>query len=127
MKIAIATDDFERVSGHAGQATRWLLYDCAAGGQAGPAQRISLDPTQVFHHWEDRGPHPLDGVELIVARSAGDGFLRRMQKRGVEVLLTGEERAEQAITRVLAGDALPPPGWDASLLFCRLRDLFSKH
>lgn len=127
MKIAIATDDFEKVSGHAGQAIRWLLYDCMPGGEVGLAERIALSPPQVFHHWDDSGPHPLDGVEIIVARSGGDGFLRRMQKRGVAVLLTSETSADAALLKVLAGEALPDPRWDASLLLCRLRDLFSKH
>lgn len=127
MKIAIATDDFENVAGHAGKSSRWLCYDCLPGaGIQGPL-RVELRREQVFHYWQDTAPHPLDGVEVIVARSAGDGFLRRMQKRGVSVLLTGETIADAAILRVMNGEALPDPRWDASLLLCRLRDVFSKH
>ena len=127
MKIAIATEDFEKVAGHAGKAQRWLYYEFNPGAGLGGALRIELARDQVFHHWDDRGPHPLDGVEVIVARSAGDGFLRRMQKRGVAVLLTGETVADAALLKVMAGEALPDPRWDASLLLCRLRDVFSKH
>jgi predicted Fe-Mo cluster-binding NifX family protein len=129
MKIAIATDDFERVSGHAGQASRWLVYDHLPPQGLSSARAIELAREQVFHHWEEDAatPHPLDGVEVIVARSAGDGFLRRMQKRGVSVLLTSETLADAAILKVIAGDALPDPRWDASQLLCRLRDLFSRH
>ena len=131
MKIAIATEDFEKVSGHAGQAARWLIYDCEPGGdlgvEIGVDTRIELAKAQVFHHWADAGPHPLDGVEVMIARSAGDGFLRRMQQRGVNVLLTSETHADAALLKVLAGEALPDSRWDASLLLCRLRDLFSKH
>ena len=127
MKIAIATDDFDKVAGHAGQARHWLLYDCEPGVAAPAAQRIELERRQVFHHWESDAPHPLDTVEVIVARSAGDGFLRRMQKRGVSILLTSETDAEPALQKILAGEALPDPRWDVSLLLCKLRDLFSKH
>ncbi|BAL23115.1 NifB/NifX family molybdenum-iron cluster-binding protein [Azoarcus sp. KH32C] len=127
MKIAIATDDFAQVSGHAGQARQWLLYDCQPGGSVPAAQRVELERRQVFHHWESEAQHPLDAVEIIVARSAGDGFLRRMQKRGVNVLLTSETDADQALHKVLAGEALPDPRWDVSLLLCKLRDLFSRH
>lgn len=127
MKIAIATDDFENVAGHAGQSARWLLYDCQPGHDVGSATRITLEKAQVFHHWEDAAPHPLDGVEVVIARSAGDGFLRRMQQRGVNVLLTGETLADAALLKVLAGEALPDARWDVSLLLCRLRDVFSKH
>lgn len=130
MKIAIATDDFEAVAGHAGQARHWLLFDCVPG-QPPRGQRVELDKAQVFHHWEADGPtgaaHPLDGIAVMVARSAGDGFLRRMQQRGVSVLLTSERQADAALERILAGEALPDPRWDASQLLCRLRDLFSKH
>lgn len=58
---------------------------------------LALSRAQVFHHWDDAGPHPLDGVAVLVARSAGDGFLRRIQKRGVNVRLTGETVADAAL------------------------------
>ena len=127
MKIAIATEDFENVAGHAGQSSRWLLYDCKSPNEIGAATRVMLMRDQVFHHWLDNGPHPLDGVDIMVARSAGDGFLRRMENRGVSVLLTGETLAEMALLKILAGEALPDPRWDASLVLCRIRDLFSRH
>lgn len=127
MKIAIATDDFDKVAGHAGQARHWLLYDCEPGVAAPAAQRIELERRQVFHHWDSDEPHPLDTVEVIVARSAGDGFLRRMQKRGVSILLTSETDAAPALQKILAGEALPDPRWDVSLLLCKLRDIFSMH
>lgn len=127
MKIAIATEDYIRVAGHAGQAARWLLFDCAPGRDIGQPVRIELNQPQIFHHWESTEPHPLDGIEIIVARSAGDGFLRRMQKRGVDVLLTSEPLADAALLKIIAGEALPDPRWDVSLALCRLRDIFSKH
>ena len=52
-----------------------------------------------MHHCEDDGPHPLDGVDIVVAGSAGDGFMRHMKKRGAEVLLTGETDPAAALTR----------------------------
>jgi predicted Fe-Mo cluster-binding NifX family protein len=125
MKIAIATNDYTHVAGHAGQARHWLLYD-SAFRWAEPA-RIQLEKAQVFHHWESDAPHPLDGIEAIIAGSAGDGFLRRMERRGVQVLLTSERDAHRALNAVLDGDVLPVPGFDPSLLLCKLLDLFSKH
>jgi predicted Fe-Mo cluster-binding NifX family protein len=131
MKIAIATDDFENVAAHAGKAVRWLCYDCTPGAGTDAhlrdVRRVELARREVFHYWDDSGPHPLDGVEVIVARSAGDGFLRRMKKRGVAVQLTGETVADAALLKMLAGQDLPDPRWDPSLLLCRLRDVFSRH
>jgi predicted Fe-Mo cluster-binding NifX family protein len=125
MLIAIATNDYTHVAGHAGQARHWLRYDSDA--TTGEPRRIQLEKAQVFHHWESDEPHPLDGIAVIIAGSAGDGFLRRMATRGVQVLLTGERDATRALTAVLNGEVLPDPGFDPSLLLCRLRDLFSKH
>jgi hypothetical protein len=130
MKIAIATKDWETVSGHAGKARCWLLYELAPGLEAAnlPApQRIELTKDQVLHHFRDEGPHPLDGVEIAVAGSAGDGFIRHMQKRGAEVLLTGETDPAAALARILAGEALPDQRFDITTALCKLRDLFSEH
>lgn len=50
-----------------------------------------------------------------------------MAKQGVDLLLTGEPDAARALHSVLSGEVLPDPGFDPSVLLCRLRDLFSKH
>ena len=130
MKIAIATKDFTAVSGHAGQSRQWLVYDLSShqANQLLPApHRIDLAKEQVLHVFEDNAPHPLDGVDLVVCASAGDGFIRHMKKRGTEVLLTCESDPAVAITRILAGEALPDPRFDITTTLCKLRDLFSRH
>ncbi len=130
MKIAIATKDFTAVSGHAGQTRQWLVYDLTShrANQILPApKRVDLDKEQILHTFADDGPHPLDGIDLVVCASAGDGFIRHMRKRGAEVLLTGEADPAEAITHILAGEALPDPRFDITTTLCKLRDLFSRH
>lgn len=130
MKIAIATQDFTQVSGHAGQARQWLLYDLTHHhtNRLLPApRRIDLDKSQVLHVFADDGPHPLDGVDVVVTASAGDGFIRHMRKRGADVLLTGETDPAVAITRIVAGEALPDPRFDITTTLCKIRDLFSRY
>ena len=130
MKIAIATKDFTDVSGHAGQARQWLLYDLTEhrSSQLLPVpRRIDLNKDQVLHVFEDNAPHPLDGVDIVVAASAGDGFIRHMKKRGTEVLLTGETDPAMAISRILAGEALPDTRFDITTTLCKIRDLFSRY
>ena len=130
MKIAIATKDYTAVSGHAGQARQWLVYDLSQhrSNQLLPApRRIDLDKEQLLHVFEDDGPHPLDGIDLVVCASAGDGFIRHMKKRGAEVLLTGESDPALAITCILAGESLPDPRFDITTTLCKIRDLFSRH
>lgn len=130
MKIAIATRNFEEVSGHAGQTRSWLLYDLTAhrSGQLLPApSRIDLEKHQLLHVFEDDCAHPLDGVDLVVAGSAGDGFIRHMKKRGADVLLTGERDPVVAITCILAGEALPDTRFDVTTTLCKVRDLLSRY
>ncbi|NJA89533.1 hypothetical protein HCX48_09895 [Rhodocyclus tenuis] len=127
MKIAIATRHFATIARHAGQTREWLLYDCLPT-QAPPApERIELAREQVIHHFSGEGPHPLDGAELIIAASAGDGFVRHMAKRGARVLLTAESDPLHAVTKVLAGEELAAPRVDVTRVLCALHDVFSRH
>jgi predicted Fe-Mo cluster-binding NifX family protein len=127
MKIAISSENGVSVSGHAGQARRWLVYQAEPGQGPGPPQCIELARDQVFHHFAGGKPHPLDGVNVIVATSAGDCFLRRMRRLDVEVVLTSQEHIALAVEGVLTGQPLPERRWDLLQYVCKLRDLFSKH
>jgi predicted Fe-Mo cluster-binding NifX family protein len=128
VKIAVAvTGEGDRVSGHAGKARNWLTYVCVPGRPIPRAERITLAPQQLPHHFTDDGPHPLKGFDVIVAGSAGDGFIRHMAKWGAQVLLTGEPDPEVALARVLKGEALPDTRFDVTTTLCKLRDLFSRH
>ncbi|WP_294538064.1 hypothetical protein [uncultured Rhodoblastus sp.] len=130
MKIGVATKDWLAVSGHAGKATCWLLYDLAQyrpGEPLPPPTRVELTKEQLFHYFDDKGPHPLDGIEIAVAGSAGDGFIRHLRKRGAEVLLTGETDPATALTRIASGETLPDQRFDITTSLCKLRDLFSRH
>lgn len=128
MKIAVATKDhWSRVSGHAGQARDWLVFDCQPGAPLPEPQRIELTKEQLPHHCQDTGPHPLHGVEIMVAASAGDGYIRHMEKWGAQVLLTGETAPLTALQKIMAGEALADTRFDLTTTLCKLRDLFSRH
>jgi putative NIF3 family GTP cyclohydrolase 1 type 2 len=130
MKVAIATADWATVAGHAGKTRTWLVYDLqpTAGFVALPEPtRLTLDAAQVLHHFKDEGPHPLDGVVMVIAGSAGDGFVRHMKTRGTDVLLTGESDPKTALDMMISGQPLPEQRFDITTSLCRLRDLFSRH
>ena len=127
MLVAVASQTFATVSGHAGQARRWLLFDVEPGAPVRAPRQIELAKEQVFHHWTDQGRHPLDGVITIIASSAGDSFLNRMGQRGVTVALTGETDPTQAVAAWLAGTAAPPKPRPIGRLICKLHDLFAQH
>jgi hypothetical protein len=52
MKIAIATKNWQTVSGHAGKARYWLLYDLQPGQVRAPLPqaRIELTNDQILHY-----------------------------------------------------------------------------
>ena len=128
MKIAVACEaGGSRVSGHAGQARHWLLFDCRPGEALPAPSSVELTREQLPHHFRDDGPHPLRGVEILVTQSAGAGFVRHMAAWGAQVLLTGEADPRRALEAILRGEALPDPRFDITTTLCRLRDLFSRH
>lgn len=126
LRVAVAvTEDHARVAGHAGQARHWLLFDCGADTSA--PQAVVLAKEQLPHHFRDDGPHPLQGCRLIVAASAGEGFIRHMARWGAEVLLTGDSDPPAVLAKIRQGAALADPRFDITTALCRLRDLFARH
>jgi predicted Fe-Mo cluster-binding NifX family protein len=122
MRIAVSSSDGLRVCGHAGKARRWRVRD-ADGGE----RDLNLTREQLFHFWEgEAGSHPLEAVDFVVTGSAGEGFVQRLEKQGVKVLVTGEKRVDRIFDSLLAGGELPPPPFDPLLLVCKLHDLFGR-
>lgn len=125
MQIALPTEDGSKLSGHAGQARRWALYDCRPGAPLTELRCVVLERPQLFHHWPDTtslATHPLAATEVIIAGSAGANFVERMRRRGVRVVQTGETQVVDAIEKFLAGEALRDARWEPLLMLCRLRD-----
>lgn len=124
MKIAVSSNRFRKVGGHAGRARQWLVFEVDGAGSVKEATRVTLEAAQVFHHYR-QGPHPLEDVKVLITHFAGPGFLRRMEKQGVEVALTSEIRPGGAVASYLAG-TLPPPHPRGILgLICKVRDALS--
>jgi hypothetical protein len=126
MKIAIATRHYASVASHAGQTRDWLLFDCVPGADLPEPTRIQLSKEQLIHNFSDDGAHPLDGAQIVVAASAGDGFFRHMARRGAEVRLTGETDPRVVVHKLLAGEALTEPSFDITTVLCKLHEMLSK-
>lgn len=127
MRVAIATSDFAKVAGHAGRARKWLIYTVDGNGGTGAPERVELSSDEVFHYAADGEPHPLDGVDAVVAQSAGDGFLRNMEKRGIRPVLTAETNPAKAVHDLLAETLAPARARPIGALICKTIDLLSKH
>jgi predicted Fe-Mo cluster-binding NifX family protein len=107
MIVAVASQNFSTVTGHAGKARRFILFDTASGTPQ-EVDRLDLPMGMAIHDFQGDGAHPLDRAQVIIAGSAGQGFINRMVGRGVAVALTSETDPAEAARRYLAND-LPPP------------------
>lgn len=127
MKIAVASSDFRKVTGHAGRARKFLVFEVTADGATGAPTRVELEPDMVFHHFKDDRPHPLDGIGALIALSAGEGFVTKMAGRGVDAVQTAETDAAKAVRDYVAAKLSPPKPRPIGALLCKTIDLFSKH
>jgi hypothetical protein len=82
MKIVGATKDhWSQVGGHVGQARDWLVFDCPPGAPLPEPRRVALTREPLPHHCQDTAPHPLQGVEIMIAASAGLAALTLQKPR----------------------------------------------
>lgn len=109
MRIAVATRDFRRIASHAGKALRFLVYDVAQDQPPQVVDRLEMSPDFAMHTFQGEGPHPLDVVTVVIAGSAGPGFIRRMAARGIAVITTDETDPVIAIADFRQGRLAPAP------------------
>lgn len=108
MKIGITSQNFRTVTGHAGKARRFLIFESHTGGQVSEAERLDLPKEMSMH--EFRGStHPIYALDVLITGGCGQGFVQRLAAFGVEVVATGETAPIKAATDYLAGRPLPPP------------------
>ncbi len=108
MKIGVTSQNFRTVTGHAGKARRFLLYERDASGNPMESGRLDLPKDQSMHEFRGQD-HPTDGLDVIITGGCGQGFISRMFSRGIRVIPTAETDPVAAVRAVLAGDPLPPP------------------
>lgn len=124
MKIAVSTTAaYVKVTGHAGRARKWLVFDTATGGEP---QRIELPGEIVFHYFEFDRPHPLDGIEALITHSSGDGFRKKMKQRGIDVALTSETNPAKAVAAYQSNTLPPPKPRPIGELVCKTIDKLSR-
>lgn len=108
MKIAVTSQNFRTITGHAGKTRRFLVYEDTPEGLK-ELPRLDLPKELAFHEFHGSGPHPVDGVDVLVTASCGEGFVRRLAARGIRVIATGESDPLTAVRLVVAGQPLPAP------------------
>lgn len=108
MKIAVSSQNFRTITGHAGKARRFLVYEADANGLPQEVARLDLPKEQCFHEWHgrDEEAHPLDIADVLITLGCGKGFAARMERRGIRLLMTEATDPQQAVSLFLQ-DKLP--------------------
>lgn len=110
MKIAVTSQNYRTVTPHAGRTRRFLIYEGEPGGEPAEVGRLDLAKEMSFHEFRG-GAHPIDGVDVLIVGSAGDGFVQRLAQRGITVVMTDKTDPLEAVRDYLAHpDRLPAAG-----------------
>jgi predicted Fe-Mo cluster-binding NifX family protein len=106
MRIAITSQNFRSVTGHAGRARRFIVFE--ADGDSPPLEvgRIDLDANMAIHGYDHAAAHPLDNMDVLITGGAGEGFVRHLAARGVRVVATPEDDPRRAVAAFFAGRVL---------------------
>lgn len=104
MKIAVSSQNFRTITGHAGKTRRFLIYEANSNSEPAELERLEIPQEMTFH--ELRGSevveHPLDQVKVLITGGAGPHFVQRLEQRGIQVCITGETDPLQAVKDFLA-------------------------
>jgi len=108
MKIAVTSQNFRTITGHAGKTRRFIIYEADEAGVPREVERLDLPKEMSMHAWAG-GSHPIDVVDVLVTGGCGDGFVNKMAMRNIRVIRTSETDPLAAVAAVLAGESLPAP------------------
>ena len=101
MRVAVTSQNFRNVTGHAGHARSFLIFEAQPGREPVEVERISLAKEQVIHEFRG-GPHPIDGVEVLLSQGFGAGFAQNIAARGITAVRTEKDDPVEAVKDFLA-------------------------
>jgi predicted Fe-Mo cluster-binding NifX family protein len=108
MRIAVTSQNFRTITGHAGKTRRFLVFEAGPDGVT-PVEVDRLDlPSSMSLHEYHGDDHPVYGMDVVLTAGCGEGFVRRLASHGVRVFATSEPNPLRAVMAVMAGDDLPP-------------------
>jgi predicted Fe-Mo cluster-binding NifX family protein len=108
MRIGVTSQNFRTITGHAGKARRFLIFDAIPGAEPREVERLDLPRALSLHEY--RGDeHPLFALDAVITQGCGEGFARRLGGHGVRVIATSASDPVAAATACAAGKPLPEP------------------
>lgn len=107
MKIAITSQNQRTVSGHAGRATRFVVYEVENGNVLNK-ELLEVDQQNTLHEFfhNPRIPgkrHPVLDANVVITGSMGPGFIHHMAEFGIEPVMTDERDLDIVVQKYLDG------------------------
>ena len=102
MKIAVTSQNLRTVTGHAGRARKFIVYDVKDDGSFEESERIKLPREQSLHEHDPHAPHVIDKADFLITSECGQGFVNKMGRRGIRVYVTDTEEPEKAVEELIA-------------------------
>jgi len=95
MKIAYPSMTGERISGHPGRAKYIVIVEI----ENNKIKDKKIMPNPIRHHDEKNQPIPehkrdwsiLQNIDIFITRKCGEGFKRKIEKLGKELVITEEK------------------------------------
>lgn len=110
MRIAVSSQNYRTVTGHAGKARRFIVFETDGETPPREIERLDLDANMAIHGFDHTADHPLDRMNALITGSAGEGFVRHLAARGVMVVATNETIPSLAVEAFLDGRVKSPSG-----------------
>jgi len=93
MKIAVTSQNFKTITGHAGRARRFIIYEGEMNQEPQEVKRLDLPKELAFHDFhptDTQTKHPIDEVDIVITGGSGAGFINRMNARDLQVCFAEE-------------------------------------
>jgi predicted Fe-Mo cluster-binding NifX family protein len=109
MKIAINSQNQKTIFGHAGKASRYLVYTVdTEAKEIIDKQFLELAKEDILHNRfhespDPWAPHPIFDVEIVITGGAGPGFVNRLASQNTSVIITTETDPDLAVVKFLDG------------------------
>jgi Uncharacterized conserved protein len=109
MKIAISSQNQKSISGHAGKASRFLVYTVDTDAkEIMEKELVELQKDDIlhnrFHESSDPwAPHPIFEVDIVITAGAGPGFVNRLASQKTRVVITSETDPDVAVAKHMDG------------------------
>ena len=106
MQIGVTSQNFRTITGHAGKTRRFLIFS-NDNNKWHESERLDLPKEMAMHNFKG-SDHPIDHLNVLITAGCGEGFLRKMAARGIEVIQTGESDPLTAVKKFIDGQPLKP-------------------